>query len=63
MDARTSAGLNELAAIAEASGSTADVNGLTLEENQRLAVTHRPTEIASLVILGLGRLRAQSISQ
>lgn len=30
-------------------------NGLTLEENLRLAATHRPSEIATLVSLGLGR--------
>lgn len=31
-------------------------NGLTPDENRVLAVTHRPSEIASLVSLGLGRL-------
>lgn len=30
-------------------------NGLTPEENRRLAATHRPSEIATLVSLGLGR--------
>lgn len=34
-------------------------NGLQAEENRRLAATHRPSEIAALVSLGLGRL-AQS---
>jgi hypothetical protein len=31
-------------------------NGLTDEENQRLAITHRPSEIAALISRGLGRL-------
>lgn len=31
------------------------MNGLTEEENQRLAACHRPSEIAALVSLGLGR--------
>jgi hypothetical protein len=30
-------------------------NGLTEEENRRLALSHRPSEIATLVSLGLGR--------
>lgn len=32
-------------------------NGLTEEENRRLAASHRPSDIAALVSLGLGRLR------
>jgi hypothetical protein len=35
-------------------------NGLSDEENQRLAVSHRPSDIASLVSLGLGRLARES---
>jgi hypothetical protein len=31
-------------------------NGLTDEENHRLAATHRPSDVATLVALGLGRL-------
>jgi hypothetical protein len=31
-------------------------NGLTSDENRRLAATHRPSEIASLIALGLGRV-------
>jgi hypothetical protein len=30
-------------------------NGLTAEENRQLAVTHRPSEVASLVAVGLKR--------
>jgi SLOG cluster2 len=32
-------------------------NGLTEDENRRLAASHRPSDIAALVGLGLGRLR------
>jgi len=35
-------------------------NGLSEEENRRLAATHRPSEIATLVSLGIGRLRRDS---
>lgn len=39
-------------------------NGLTWEENQRLAVCYRPSEIAALVSLGLGRkFRRDNVSQ
>jgi hypothetical protein len=31
--------------------------GLDDDENRRLAATHRPSDIAALVSLGLGRLR------
>lgn len=34
-------------------------NGLTAEENHRLATAYRPSEIASLVATGLGRLASQ----
>jgi hypothetical protein len=34
-------------------------NGLDDEENSRLAATHRPSEIATLVSVGLGRLASQ----
>jgi hypothetical protein len=34
-------------------------NGLTDEENRHLAATHRPSEIAALVSLGLGRWKQQ----
>jgi hypothetical protein len=35
-------------------------NGLSKEENRRLAATHRPSDMAALVSLGLGRLRSAS---
>jgi SLOG cluster2 len=43
-----------LDAIERHSWSLTD-NGLTKEENRRLATTHRPSEIASLVAIGLHR--------
>jgi hypothetical protein len=49
-------GCRQLRALAEAPGWAGLRNGLTDEENVRLAATHRPSEIASLVGLGLGRL-------
>lgn len=39
----------------EANGWTITENRLTEEENLRLATTHRPSEIASLVAIGLNR--------
>ncbi len=39
------------------------INGLNPEENQRLAATHRPSEIAELVVLGLGRLHCSGRGQ
>lgn len=38
------------------SGWTPDGNGLSLAENRRLATTHRPSEVASLVAIGLNRI-------
>ena len=38
-------------------------NGLSAEENRQLAMSHRPGEVASLVALGLGRLRQQRPAQ
>lgn len=54
-DPRLIAGRERLAALAAAPGWQGLDNGLTREENQRLAATHRPSEIATLVSLGLGR--------
>lgn len=41
-------------AVASSSWSLTD-NGLSIEENQQLATTHRPGEVASLVAIGLKR--------
>lgn len=54
---RTSAsGQDELAASAEGADWEATTNGLTFEQNQRLAVTYRASEIASLVVLGMSKV-------
>lgn len=53
-------GLDEIAASALNSGWSPAANGLTVEENQRLAASYRPSEVASLVAVGLGRLRSVS---
>lgn len=39
-----------------AGGWMPESNGLTREENLRLAATHRPSDVATLVAVGLGRL-------
>lgn len=48
--------LQQLGVVAE-NGWTLESNGLTRDENLRLAGSHRPSDIATLVALGLGRLR------
>ncbi len=55
LDNRVLSGLRELSVYAQKASWKGPDNGLTEEENRRLAVTHRPTEIAALVSLGLGR--------
>ena len=54
-DDRLTSGLKELSTFIQRKSWKGPDNGLTEEENRRLAVTHRPTEIAALVSLGLGR--------
>ncbi len=54
-DAGLSEGLAAIEAAAQEAGWHAEQNGLSLDENLRLAATHRPSEVASLVALGLGR--------
>lgn len=54
-DVRLTDGLHQLSSLAAASDWKGLDNGLNVEENKRLAATHRPTEIAALVSLGLGR--------
>ena len=48
-------GLNMLADFLRHGNWTGLDNGLSDEENRRLADSHRPSEIAALVSLGLGR--------
>ena len=54
-DPRLLAGLERLRAGAKAPGLS---NGLTPEENRRLAASRSPAEIAGLVVQGMGRLTA-----
>jgi hypothetical protein len=54
-DPRLAAGLTKLTDLAEHYGPKALSNGLSSEEQRRLAATPRPSEIAALVSLGLGR--------
>ncbi len=54
-DERTLRGLNMLADFPTRRDWTGLDNGLSAEENRRLAASHRPSEIATLVSLGLGR--------
>lgn len=59
LDKRLVDGLARLVRVVPKQGHESLRNGLTREENQRLAASHRPSEIASLVSLGLGRLFAR----
>jgi hypothetical protein len=59
VDPRWSAGLARLAELKASATWMGMRNGLTGEENRRLAATHRPSDIAALVSMGLGRLAAQ----
>jgi len=54
-DPRLTAGLETLRAFAAKPGWRGLDNGLSAEENRRLAVSYRPSEIAALISLGLGR--------
>jgi hypothetical protein len=54
-DGRTVEALDALQAMLGTCGWNGLANGLDDDENLRLATTHRPSEIAALVCLGLGR--------
>lgn len=54
-DPRVLDGLQRLNAAARKTNHQSLDNGLTAEENRRLAATHRPSEIAALLSIGLGR--------
>ena len=54
-------GLEIVTSLAAARGWAALENGLDASENHRLAATHRPSEIAALVGLGLGRLASAGL--
>ena len=55
MDPRVAAGLARLRLVAKDTEYASLSNGLSAEENRRLAATHRPSEIAALLSVGLGR--------
>lgn len=55
VDPRLSTGLEALRAFAAKPEWRGPDNGLTAEENRQLAVSYRPSEIAALISLGLGR--------
>ena len=48
-------GMERLVDVMKKTGGRSFENGLSAAENQRLAGCHRPSEIATLVSLGLGR--------
>jgi hypothetical protein len=56
-DPRWEDGRARLRALAAQRRWTGLNNGLSDDENRRLAASHRPSDIAALVSLGLGRLR------
>jgi hypothetical protein len=55
-DHQSQRGFDELVGVVGDRGWKALANGLDEDENRQLAATHRPSEIAALVSLGLGRL-------
>lgn len=57
-DPRFVSAIDRLKALTSSASWTGLGNGLSGEENRRLAASHRPSEIAALVSLGLGRLNA-----
>ncbi len=56
-DPRWADGRERLRALAARPDWKGLANGLAADENRRLAASHRPSDIAALVSLGLGRLR------
>lgn len=50
--------LRDLASTAQETGWTPARNGLTVEQNQQLAISYRASQVASLVIHGLTNLRS-----
>lgn len=55
IDPRWRKGVESLADLWKEVGDASLQNGLTREENCTLAISHRPSEIAALVSLGMGR--------
>jgi hypothetical protein len=61
-DPRWTDGFSRLRAIPAQPGWAGLNNGLADDENWRLAASHRPSDIAALVSLGLGRLRSTPVT-
>jgi hypothetical protein len=59
LDTASMAGLDTVRSMVAGAGWARLNNGLSADENRRLAATHRPAEIAALVSLGLGRVAAK----
>lgn len=59
-DERLVRGLEKLSDTQNRTGRKGLDNGLTESENRKLSATHRPSEIAALVSLGLGRRFAET---
>ena len=59
-DDRLAPSIARLIEVAKQSGYESLKNGLSKEENAQLAACHRPSEIAALVSLGLGRRFAKA---
>jgi hypothetical protein len=51
--------LRQLAIALDEVGWSAELNGLTLEQNQQLAISYRASEVASLVVHGLTNRRSR----
>jgi len=60
VDPSVEEGLSELRVAISDAEWHASSNGLSETENRRLAVTHRPSEVASLVALGMRRMQAHT---
>ena len=58
-DSRWSAGIASLKKLSSDPKWEGIKNGLSALENRRLAATHRPSDVAALVSMGLGRLAAE----
>jgi hypothetical protein len=55
VDPRATHALAEVRAVIDSSGWSITANGLNIEDNLRLSTSHRPSEIATLVAIGLSR--------
>lgn len=63
IDPRLTEGLGKLQMLRAASNWSGLNNGLSADENVKLARTYRPSEIAALISLGLGRLAKRPVDR